>query len=113
MFDLLQEFAVGYLRGLFRRKKMVGWNGLGRRWSRCVGSCGRDFRMLLIGILRTRIASSSMSRDGGLTAATAPTTSFSISIGGSHGSSGSGAWIRTRGSCRRAARKLARGFGVG
>ena len=59
--------------------------------------------MLGTGSLRTRIASPSMSRAGGLAAITPPMTSFSTSISGSHGSSGNGARICGRGSCRRAA----------
>ena len=44
--------------------------------------------MLGTGRLRTRVASSSMLRTGGMIATTAPITSFSTPISGSHGSFG-------------------------
>ena len=45
-----------------------------------------------------------MSRDGGMSATTAPMTSFNTLICGNHGASVAGASIRNRGSCRREAR---------
>ena len=53
--------------------------------------------MLGTGRLRTRVASSSMLRTGGMIATTAPITSFSTPISGSHGAFRNGAsdqWTR-------------------